>query len=308
MVRIATFNVQNMRLRDGDGPRLSGARDDDVPEDRGQAALVHDAGDRRLTAAVLEEADADVVALQEVFDQATLDFFHDAVLAPAGVAPYPYRFCSQGNDGRGLDVAVMSRRPIDALASHADATPASLGLDPIPGIGPHDRIFRRDCLEVEVGRLTLFVCHLKAPYPSEDGAWAVRRLEASAVRCIVERRFPHPKSALWLILGDLNEPAEALAAGEPAIAPILGDFTCDLLLRLPPGERWSYHQPPAHAFARPDGLLASPALARRWPTAVPHILRLGLGRAEGGGRLPGVGEHRPHASDHAAIVIDLAGL
>ena len=131
-MRIATFNVQNMRLHvDAGHVRLEGARDDDVPEDSGPGATVFDHLDRRLTAAVLRKADADVVALQEVFDRATLDHFHDAVLVPAGAAPYPYRICLPGNDGRGLDVALMSRRVVDAVGSHAAVTPASLSLEPI---------------------------------------------------------------------------------------------------------------------------------------------------------------------------------
>ncbi|MCF3934889.1 endonuclease/exonuclease/phosphatase family protein [Acuticoccus sp. M5D2P5] len=306
-MRIATFNVQNMRLR-ADG-HLDGARDEDVPADR-RTATAFDALDRRLTAAVLKEADADIVALQEVFDQATLDYFHDTVLVPAGVAPYPHRICRPGNDGRGLDVALMSRVRIDRSVSHADATPASLGLDAIAEVGAEERVFRRDCLEVTAGSLTLFVCHLKAPYPDPDIAWRLRRLEASAVRRLVERRFPDAAAALWLILGDLNETVERQAGNGPAIAPILGNFSADLMLRLPERERWSYHQPPAHPFGRPDGFFASPALARRWPTAVPRVIRLGLGGAEGGfiGAGGGAGWHHPHASDHAALVIDLEGL
>ena len=84
-MRIATFNVQNMRLRRPDGqPRLDGARDGDMPEDSTGAAAALDPIDRALTARVLAEADADAVALQEVFDQRTLDYFHDAVLLPVG--------------------------------------------------------------------------------------------------------------------------------------------------------------------------------------------------------------------------------
>ena len=311
-MRIATFNVQNMRLRiRGAAARLDGARDGDVPDDTGPGPASFDSADRDLTAAVLKEADADVVALEEVFDQATLDHFHDRVLVPCGVAAYPHRICLPGNDGRGLDIAVMSRLPFVSVSSHAGETPSSLGLEPAEGVGAADRIFRRDCLEVTVGALTLFVCHFKAPGPDPAAVWPVRRLEAAAVRKLVERRFADPSGALWLIVGDLNEPLHAAPGRERPIAPILGDFSVDLLLRLPPDERWSYRQPDSRLYSRPDALMASPELARRWPNATPRILRAGLGReAERyrGERLPAVGQHRPHASDHAALVVDFPDL
>jgi endonuclease/exonuclease/phosphatase family metal-dependent hydrolase len=310
-MRIATFNLQNLRLRRREGgARLDGARDGDVAEDRGPRAEALDAADRRLTAAVLAQADADVVALQEVFDQATLDHFHDAWLAPTGVRTWPHRICLPGNDGRGLDVAVMSRSRPARVTSHAAETPATLGLGPIPETGPQERVFRRDCLEVEVDALALFVCHLKAPYPDREAAWRVRRLEAEAVRRLVERRFPTPHDALWLVLGDLNEPPYPPPGRERSIAPLIDGFTVDLLERLPPDERWSYRSPDG-AYGRPDALLASPGLARRWPDATPRVLRAGMGleaRRDEDPRLPGVGWRRPHASDHAALVLDLPGL
>jgi hypothetical protein len=302
-MRIATFNVQNLRLRHPDGgDRLDGARDGDAEED---AAL--DPADRRLTAAVIRDMRADVVALQEVFDAGTLDHFHDRVLVPGGVAPYPHRVCLPGNDGRGLDVAVMSRVPLGGVEGHAGLRPQDLGLDPSEGDGEQP-IFRRDCLAVEAGALTLFVCHFKAPWPDAAASWPVRRREAEAVRRIVEARFADPAVALWLIAGDLNDPDPAGAPGR-AIAPLGAGFAVDLTDRMPRGERWTLHDPESGRRFLPDRLLASPALAARWPDAVPMVFREGLAREAGPGpRLAQVGDHRPHASDHAGLVVEFPGL
>lgn len=304
-MRIATFNVQNLRLRHpGGADRLDGARNGDAVEDEALDPI-----DRRLTAAVIADLDADVVALQEVFDAETLDHFHDRVLVPSGVPPYPHRVCLPGNDGRGLDVAVMSRRPLGSAESHAGLMPSDLGMDAPAGFGEQP-VFRRDCLVVEVGRVTLFICHFKAPWPDAEASWPVRRLEAEAVRCIVEARFSDPARALWLIAGDLNDPE---AAGTPgrAIAPLAEPFAVDLTLRMAPGERWTMHDPAGGRRSLPDALLASPRLAAEWPEAIPDVLREGLSREAGdaaAGRLEQVGEHRPHASDHAALVVELPGL
>ncbi|GAB4354650.1 MAG: endonuclease/exonuclease/phosphatase family protein [Oricola sp.] len=310
-MRIATFNVQNMRLhRTGGRAVLSGAMDRDEQYEirRGDRAL--DPIDRLLTAAILKRANADVVALQEVFDRETLDHFHDEYLIAEGAAPYPHRVCLPGNDGRGFDVALMSRIPLDDIKSHAAATVRDLGIENPPGRDPHEPVFRRDCLSARAGALTLYVCHFKAPYPDPHGAWSVRRLEALAVRRLIERSFNDPAAAYWLVLGDLNEPLDE-PRGERAIAPLTEGFSVDLVKRLPLERRWSYHLEDDDSYSRPDALLASPALAADWPDAVPFYLREGLARdAEryAGNRLPGVGEHRPHASDHAALVIDLDGL
>lgn len=315
-MRIANFNVQNLRLRSQHGVvHLDGARDSDMTVDTGPGALALDEIDRQLTAAVLRDADADVVALQEVFDQATLDWFHDHVLLPLGVRPYPYRVCLPGNDGRGRDVALISRRPLNEVTGHAALTPSDLGLtdEDIPGrsVASERPIFRRDCLTVVTGGLALFLCHFKAPYPDETEAWAVRHMEALAVRRLIERRFPDPEIGHWLIIGDFNEPARSPDGYERAIAPLLAPFAVDLLERLPEGERWTYFDLDSGLYSRPDALLASPQLAHEWPMARPVVLREGLGRETGvgaGPRLPDVGDHRPHASDHAALVIDFPGL
>ncbi len=309
-MRIATFNVQNLRLRHPDGrPRLDGARDGDMPEDSTRAAAALDLADRRLTSQILAQSDADLICLQEVFDRATLDFFHDHLMRHAGARAYPHRICLPGNDGGGRDLAVLSRRPLEDVQSHARLVPADLGLDAPEGTRPETPIFRRDCLRFTCRGLTFFHCHFKAPWPDAARAWPVRRLEARALRHLIEAQFGSDAAELWLIIGDLNEPAQN--TGDPAIAPILPPFTVDLLDRMPEAQRWTFFNAAEQHYARPDALLASPALAQRWPQAIPRALRAGLDRDAQRAttpRLPDVGAHRPHASDHAALVLDLEGL
>jgi len=306
-MRILSFNIQNLRLRrPGGQPRLDGARDRD---ETGESPAL-DPADRRLAAALLARAGADLVILQEVFDSDTLDWFNTRHLPAAGLPLYPHAHCPPGNDGRGLDVALLSRMEPRAVVSHAEATPASLGLDAVEGCGPDDRIFRRDCLEADLGALTLYICHFKAPYPDVTASWPVRRLEALAVIRLIERRFPDPAKGNWLILGDLNEPARLDAARGRATAPLLA-FGEDLTRRIPAPERWSFHLPHTAIYSAPDVMIASPALAGRFPDAVPRLIRSGLDREAArydGFRYAAVGEHRPHASDHAALVVDLPGL
>ena len=303
-MRVLTFNVQNLRLRNPQGrDRLDGARDGTDRTDPQARAL--DFADRRLTAQVLARADADICALQEVFDRETLDYFHDRLLVATGVAPWPWRACLAGNDGAGRDVALMARRPF-AATSHARLRPADLALDVPQGVAPERPIFCRDCLMVDFGPLTLFTVHFKAPWPDRSQAWQRRRLEALAVKRLIQRRFSDPAAARWLVLGDLNDPLRDPAR---AIAPLVEGFGEDLTQRMPEAERWTWWRD-GGIQGCPDAMIASPALAARWPDAVPRALRLGMARDAGGAnaRLADVGDQRPRASDHAALVLDLPGV
>ncbi|WP_209424373.1 endonuclease/exonuclease/phosphatase family protein [Pararhodobacter sp. SW119] len=308
-MRIATFNVQNLRLRQSRGqPRFDGARDGDMPQDATPEGMALDLADRRLTAAVLAQADADIVCLQEVFDAATLDYFHDHLLRQTGARPWPHRVCLPGNDG-GRNLAVMSRLPLEDVVSHATLRPRDLGLDEHPGARKDRPAFCRDCLSFSAGHVSFFAIHFKAPWPDADVAWQQRRLEALALRQLVEARFGGDREALWLILGDLNEPSSEPRA-ERAIAPLVTDFAVDLVARMSLPDRWTWLAPDGRTYARPDAMLAAPALAARWPLARPQALREGLGteaRRHAGPRLDAVGHHRPHASDHALLMLELPG-
>ncbi len=297
-MRIATFNLQNLRLRTRDGRRvLDGASDQDRPEMRRPTVLAQ--ADRVETAKVIKGAGADVLALQEVFDLAALDFFHDRFLLAVGAPTYPHRICLDGNDGRGLNVAALSRRRPVGVKSHAKLTGADLGLRDLPASLRDHPIFRRDCLELTFDTVSLFVCHFKAPYPDVARAAVVREAEASAVRRIIEARFADPASERWVILGDFNEPSRTLDPSVSSLEPLKSGFAIDLADRLAPGTDWTYEMPGMHLHSRPDRILVSPRLATEYPGVRPEIIRSGMEPAKVGA---------PHASDHALIHACFPGL
>ena len=308
-MRIATFNLQNLRLRTRNGrPVLDGAIDHDRPGARRPTALAR--ADRIETARVIAQAKADVVALQEVFDLAALDFFHDRFLLEAGAHAYPYRYCFRGNDGRGLEVAALSRRSPVRVRSHAKLTGADLGLSDLSSDLRDHPIFRRDCLELEYDKVSVFVCHFKAPYPDEAKAQIVREAEARAVRRIIEARFPEAARERWVVIGDFNEPARGDVAGASALEHLKSGFAVDLLDRLTPGTDWTYEIPETHLHSRPDRILVSPKLADDYPDVRPKIIRTGMDaarRGSGDGVSNGPGS-APHASDHALVYADFPGL
>ena len=79
------------------------------------------------TAHVIADLNADVVCLMEVEDRVGLQRFHDDVLdarylQPAGGPPYEHVLLVDGNDARGIDVAILSRHPVLWLRTHIHET------------------------------------------------------------------------------------------------------------------------------------------------------------------------------------------
>lgn len=359
-IRIATFNVENLFSRfDFSGRtrrerRLLGGYEFENPAQFELARMVftavHADDMRQLTALALAETDADIVCLQEVDSEDSLEVFYENYLKPVlhqrfGAAAkglsaqdrqaissrffYDRRHVVSGNDTRGIDVALLSRREV-TLRSHAELTfdfLADLGADwqALSAIGEmrDKRIFRRDCLEVDLDlgttQLTIFVCHFKSMQTGDlegENAAAtrpIRHAEALAVRRIIEQKFGgEPAAANWMICGDLNDIAYAdgKAVACPALAPLLeGGFAVNVIERLPAEERWTHYHPETDEHVQLDYILLSPALAAANPRAIPDVIRRGqpwrVPRLADTPRYPRVGWDRPKASDHCPVVIEI---
>jgi predicted extracellular nuclease len=228
---------------------------------------------------------------------------------------YRNKYMTDGNDSRGIDVAVMMREEtadgqkieFKHMQSHAHLTYTALGLfnEEIAQTNrPDDFIFRRDCLEVDVtvgGRLlTLYIVHLKSMSPARDGmdgrtaTMPVRRAEALAIRHIVEQRFGKGRTASkrWAICGDLNDYQQRVVIegdGKPSFSVVdektsavdiltAGGFAENAVVRRPDMDRWTlYHTrgPDERHLCQLDYILLSPSLAERNATRVPEIIRSG---------------------------------
>ncbi len=365
-LRLATFNVENLMNRFD----FSGFRNQ-LNEDRTLAlfdirteseyrmleqarVIAHSDDTRQLTALAIAATRADIICLQEVDNIEALKAFEYGYLFKMIGEGYRQKYTSAGNDSRGIDVAVMMRaetahgQPIELvrMTSHAYVTFEQFGLHTPElasfGHGPSDRIFRRDCLEVDlkVGSLplTLYLVHFKSMGPPRDGfdgrqaTMPLRNAEAKAVRRIIEERFgkDHAGAKRWAVCGDLNDYRERLLVSGDAhsgyrFEPVSGERSClDLLTadgfcenvveRRPQMDRWTlYHTrgPQERHLCQLDYILLSPELARRNATAVPDIVRNGqpfrtpFPAGQEVERFPRVGWDRPKASDHCPVVVSL---
>ncbi len=364
-LRIATFNAENLMYRFD----FSGFRND-LRKDRAlhmldvkneeqfkrleEARVVaHTDDTMQLTALALAETMADIVCLQEVEDIQTLHGFEYGYMFKMIGRGYRQKFLIEGNDSRGIDVAVMAReetsdgQKIEFIRSksHAKLTYGESGLHTpqlqAMGEEANERIFRRDCLEIDFrigGRpLTLFVVHFKSMGSSKQGidgrqyTMPVRRAEAQAVRAIVHQKF-NGKTAnkRWLICGDMNDYRSRIIvtggvgkkpgfkwerARDSSIDELLkGDFSVNLMERREKLDQWTlYHSrgPQEQHLCQLDYILASPSIARLNPQAKPRIIRSGqpyrtpFPPGQDVERYPRIGWDRPKSSDHCPVSVEL---
>lgn len=361
-VTIATFNAENLlsrfdftgwrnELRQDRAAQLFTLQDEAQyrqAEIARTMALTDDT--RQMTALAIADADADILCLQEVENLDTLGAFEYGYLYKMIGAGYRHKVLIDGNDTRGINVALMAREEtrdgaaieITGYETHAALTYEQAGLWEA-GLAelarPTDRIFKRDCLEVNLrigGKpLTIYVCHFKSMGGARDGVDGrtytapVRRAEARAVRQIIEQRFGAGAPAKrFCICGDLNDYEEKVvvtgdarngyrftpSADEGGTVNILtaGGFTENVVQRRDALDRWTlYHTrgPQERHLCQLDYLLPSRALLRGNAGRTPEIIRAGqpwrtlFPEGQAVERYPRTGWDRPKASDHCPVAM-----
>ena len=255
VVRLATWNVHDL-FDEVDRREPPGALDE-VPSPAEVEARLE------AVAAVLRRLDADAVLLQEVEDLPLLT----RLAARAG---YPAARLLEGNDPRGIDVALLSRLPVRRYAGHAAER------EPDGSVRwPRDAV--EAVLEAGGRPLVLLGTHLSSRLSDPDGLKRAR--QAAALRALAEAAAEATPGALVVAGGDLNDEAAA-----PALAPLLGDG--------------------AWLDAAPAGAWTWGAGAQR--SALDHLaLPAGQIGAVLSARVEG-GADAAAASDHRPVVIDLA--
>src|ERR1044071_3107827 len=110
----------------------------------------------KMTARVIKDVRADVLAIVEAEDRPTLNHFNDVLLRPIA-ADYRQIMLIDGNDDRGIDVGMLTRPgyAIESIVSHVD--------DEDDG---GKTVFSRDCPEYRIhtnnATMLVLVNHLKS--------------------------------------------------------------------------------------------------------------------------------------------------
>jgi endonuclease/exonuclease/phosphatase family metal-dependent hydrolase len=248
----------------------------------------------RNTARVIHDLDADVVALIEAESRPALVRFGDALMPAVGGQGYDHVMLIDGNDERGIDVAIMTKAGFDItdIRSHVDDA------------DDDGQIFSRDCAEYAVrtpsgARVIVLVNHLKSKgFGSQATSNKKRRRQAARIKKIYDD-LRAAGEALVAVVGDFNDtPASA------PLAPLLGQTDLKDIFVHPKfndgGRPGTFGN--CAAGNKIDYILLSPKLFQK--VIAGGVFRMGVWGGKNGTIFP----HYPEienaaqaASDHAAV-------
>jgi endonuclease/exonuclease/phosphatase family metal-dependent hydrolase len=250
------------------------------------------------TARVIAAVDADIQVLCEIEDRPSLKQFHDAILAPilatTGRKAYPYILLVDGNDPRGIDVAILSRHPIMDISTH---------VFDVPGAPP---IFSRDCAEYfvqvpGVGKPVIVMANHFTSKGSDTSGLRRRLPQSTQVKKILDDRMQQGFTHV-IVAGDLNDTPAA-----PGLAPLMTHSALeDAVKRFsdaidPTGKRLGTYETGRQQL---DYVLMSPAVSAVAKHA--GIERRGHYAPRSWKPFDTVTSERFQASDHHAVWVDLA--
>jgi endonuclease/exonuclease/phosphatase family metal-dependent hydrolase len=251
----------------------------------------------RNTAQVIRDLKADVLGVIEAESRPALVRFSANVLPGANAAPYDHIMLIDGNDERGIDVGVMTRKDYDiaSIGSHVDDRDED-GL-----------IFSRDCALYEIrtkkgNTLVVLINHFKSKgFGSQESSDAKRKRQAARVADIY--RELHPKHQYIAVIGDLNDTPDS----DP-LNPLVADTDLKEIGALPgfddQGRPGTFKN--GTASNKIDFILLSPALFAKAESG--GILRKGVWGGKNGDlfeHYPEITKENEAASDHAAIWAEL---
>jgi endonuclease/exonuclease/phosphatase family metal-dependent hydrolase len=204
-------------------------------------------------AATIRRMDADVLALQEVENRGYLQRFVDVLIPDLG---YDHVVLYEGNNYRGIDVAVLSRLPVGPVTSYRHLQ--------FPDGKGGTMSFQRDLLQVRIEPpqakpFDVFVIHLKSKRGGDTPeSLAIRMGEAKQIRDVFDGLLAGDPMARFLLCGDYNDTLDSepvktiLGAGSGQLTSFAGD--------LPEDQRVTYNREPHRSMI--DFILASPGMAR----------------------------------------------
>jgi endonuclease/exonuclease/phosphatase family metal-dependent hydrolase len=160
----------------------------------------------RMTARVIKDANADIIGIVEAEDRPSLVRLNKELLDKM----YSHVMLIDGNDERGIDVGIMTKKgfDIETIKSNVDKAD-NTGL-----------IFSRDCPQYTIStpkKVTLHVLvnHLKS---QSGGGGTKRKRQAVEIRTIVDELISRKQHVI--VLGDFNEGPKVAGQHAPNLGPL----------------------------------------------------------------------------------------
>ena len=234
-VSVATMNAHNLF---GPNEVKPGSRER-IKSERSCAALAEQ----------IDRLDADVVTLQELTSQKTLE---EMILSRRDLAEkYPHVALIPSKDHRGINVGVISKFPFNAVVTHQDAE-----FPLVDGSGTGN--FSRDFLRVDINtdkdadtELSVYTTHSKSRRPSDSGpsSETIRESQALAMRNIAEEEMKPFPNRLFVLTGDFNDSFKDKSV-QSLLNPKEGEKWLDSLDHLPDDQRntWPANPKPGGKF------------------------------------------------------------
>ncbi len=253
----------------------------------------------RMTAKVIEDIDADVIGLVEAENRPSLLHFRDDVMTGNGAGGYQHVMLIDGNDDRGIDVAIMTRSGfgIDSICSHVDDRGRQAHLQPrLRRVSPQDAGQRR----ISSSWSTTSRARASAPRPTPTRSASARRERVQAIY----DRLQQNGAKHVAVIGDLNDTPDS----DP-LAPLLQDTDLRDISEHRAISTTAAGRAPSATARRPTRSTTScsrPACSQK--TTGGQIFRQGVWGGKHGTlfpHFPEITKASESASDHAAVVAEI---
>lgn len=186
-VVIASYNLLN----------LFDEHDDPYHDDEGTPTKPREELER--LAESIRALNADVIAVEEVENRDYLERFVNVFLPEMG---YRDVVLFEGNDGRGIDVGLISRIPVGEVRSRRHLR--------FPGHDGGTAKFNRDVVAVtlepkDAEPFEVWVVHLKSNAGGREEAEPIRLAEARELRRLLDEELTKDAAARIIVTGDFND-------------------------------------------------------------------------------------------------------
>lgn len=165
-----------------------------------------------MTARVIRDMNADILAVVEVESRPVLAEFHDLIFKPMAGTAYRHMMVIDGNDARGIDVGVMARDgyTIPSMRSHVDEI-----------FGNNRKVFSRDCPEYLIetpggNRIAVLPNHFKSKFGGNNSSAREKRQAQATFTAQYYNRLLAEGVEHIAVLGDLND-----TPGSDQLKPLL---------------------------------------------------------------------------------------